>query len=112
MVRIANNSIVIVIDRPSIYLGDVREKLRLAFDMYDMNKNGKVKHRFISFSFTTYRYYLNSRECSFRDAHKRIYATISLSVFHFCFACQSESLDRLNKTDEQRSVVLYSKNNY
>ncbi len=23
-------------------LGDVREKLRLAFDMYDMNKNGKV----------------------------------------------------------------------
>jgi len=24
------------------FLGDVREKLRLAFDMYDMNKNGKV----------------------------------------------------------------------
>jgi len=23
-------------------LGDIREKLRLAFDMYDMNKNGKV----------------------------------------------------------------------
>jgi len=22
--------------------GDIREKLRLAFDMYDMNKNGKV----------------------------------------------------------------------
>lgn len=23
-------------------LGDIREKLRLAFDMYDINKNGKV----------------------------------------------------------------------
>jgi len=23
--------------------GDIREKLRLAFDMYDMNRNGKVK---------------------------------------------------------------------
>ena len=24
------------------FSGDIREKLRLAFDMYDMNKNGKV----------------------------------------------------------------------
>ena len=28
------------------HIGDVREKLRLAFDMYDMNRNGKVKSSF------------------------------------------------------------------
>ncbi len=35
-------------------LGDVREKLRLAFDMYDMNKNGKVIKSFLNLLNITY----------------------------------------------------------